>query len=302
MKVGDIPPIELNRLLESGRLVFSIGPFDVSLRSKIPTVQRTLSKLYGDYPLRDADSLTDFRVELKSPGLRQWIRPQVRFDFEGQSPFKPLPQEQAFAMFEWGLNWCIANHAHEFIVVHAAVVERDGRAFIFPGTPGSGKSTLCAALVCRGWRLLSDEMALVSLRDGQLAPVPRPISLKNASIPLIRQFEQTAVFGESVADTAKGTVAHMRAPRASVESAMSRATPFCIVFPRYREGAACELLPMSKGAAFMKMAENAFNYHVLEIAGFETLGSLIENCHAYSLTYQYLDDALAVMEDLHGLE
>ncbi len=203
-------------------------------------------------------------------------------------------------MFEWGLNWCIANHAHEYVVVHAAVVERGGRAFIFPGTPGSGKSTLCAALVCRGWRLLSDEMALVSLHDSRLTPVPRPISLKNASIPLIRDFEATAVFGESVDDTAKGTVAHMRAPHASVESAMAPAMPFCVVFPRYSKGAACELMPMPKGSAFMKMAENTFNYHVTGSAGFNALGDLIDTCSTYSLTYQYLDDALAVMEDLHG--
>jgi predicted ATPase len=29
---------------------------------------------------------------------------------------------------------------------------------ILPAPPGSGKSTLCAALVTRGWRLLSDEL------------------------------------------------------------------------------------------------------------------------------------------------
>ena len=70
---------------------------------------------------------------------------------------------QGFAMFEWGLNWVVANHAHQFAIVHAAAVEKDGRGFIFPGAPGSGKSTLCAALVSRGWRLLSDEMAMISL-------------------------------------------------------------------------------------------------------------------------------------------
>jgi predicted ATPase len=33
------------------------------------------------------------------------------------------------------------------------VVERDGHALILPAMPGSGKSTLTAALVQRGWRL-----------------------------------------------------------------------------------------------------------------------------------------------------
>lgn len=299
MRVADLLPGELDARLRSGRFVLSIGGFDVCLQSSLPAVRSALPLLYGDYPAGSSADLVDFHVELKAPGvLRHWLRPQVQFLFDGQSPFKPLPQVQAFAMFEWGLNWCIANHAHEYLVVHAAVVERNGRAFIFPGTPGSGKSTLCAALVCRGWRLLSDEMALISLKDGLLVPVPRPVSLKNASIDVIRRFEPTAVFGDAVADTAKGTIAHMRAPRASVDSSSLRAVPFRVVFPRYREGAACEFLPVSKGSAFMRMAENSFNYHVLGGVGFQVLADAIDRCDSYALSYQNLEDAIRIMEEL----
>src|SRR3546814_15972535 len=82
-------------------------------------------------------------------------------------------------MLEWGLNWCIGAHGHQFLIIHAAVIERNGLAAILPGAPGSGKSTLTACLVHNGWRLLSDEMALVSLQDGGLTALARPISLKN---------------------------------------------------------------------------------------------------------------------------
>lgn len=80
-------------------------------------------------------------------------------------------------MFEWGLNWVVAQNAHQFLVIHAAVVERHGRALIFPGAPGSGKSTLCAALLSRGWRLLSDEMALISRQNGEVTPFFRVLSV-----------------------------------------------------------------------------------------------------------------------------
>src|SRR3546814_17273791 len=74
---------------------------------------------------------------------------------------------QALPMLEWGLNWCIGAHGHQFLIIHAAVIERNGLAAILPGAPGSGKSTLTACLVHNGWRLLSDAMALVSLQGGR---------------------------------------------------------------------------------------------------------------------------------------
>lgn len=269
----------------------------MSLRSTLPQVRRGVAQLYADFPLSPDGQFVDFRIELASPNLlRRWLRPQVNFDFDGVRPFKPLPIEQAFAMFEWGLNWVIANNAHQFAIVHAATVEKNGRGFIFPGAPGSGKSTLCAALVCRGWRLLSDEMAMISLGDGLLWPLARPISLKNASIQIIGNFGTDVVMGDVVADTVKGDVAHMRPPIASVESAAIAAHPFAVVFPTYRAEAQTDYKEVSKALTLMRLAENCFNYPVLGAAGFNCLADTVERSNCYTLSYSNLDEAIAELE------
>lgn len=274
-----------------------IGVFDVALKSTLPQVIHGVANMYADFPLSRSGEFIDFRIELSSPSLlRRWARPQVNFGFDGKRPFKPLPLNQAFAMFEWGLNWVIANHAHEFAIVHAATVEKDGRGYVFPGAPGSGKSTLCAALVCRGWRLLSDEMAMISLHDGLIWPIPRPVSLKNASIEIIRNLGSGMVFGEVVADTVKGNVAHMRPPRASVESANLPTRPFAVVFPTYRAEAETDCTALSKAQTLMRLAENCFNYPVLGAAGFNCLADTVEQSHCYALSYSNLDDAIATLE------
>src|SRR3546814_19883114 len=87
-------------------------------------------------------------------------------------------------MLEWGLNWCIGLHGHRYLIIHAAAIERNGLAFILPGAPGSGKSTLTAFLVHHGWRLLSDQQALVSLQDRRLPALTPPIGLTNRPIDL----------------------------------------------------------------------------------------------------------------------
>ena len=287
----------MSRRLAGRGLNLTIGRFDIALTSRLPQVNRGVVQLYADFPLSPDNSLIDFRIDVASPSvLRRWLRPQVNFDFDGARPFKPLPVNQAFAMFEWGLNWVIANHAHQFAIVHAATVERDGRGYIFPGAPGSGKSTLCAALVCRGWRLLSDEMALISLTDGLIWPIPRPVSLKNASIEIIRKFGDGTVLGDIVADTAKGNIAHMRPPKASVDSSKVPVAPFAVVFPTYRAGAKTEFVEIAKGQTLMRLAENCFNYPVLGAAGFNCLADTVERSRCHTAIYSELDDIIASLE------
>lgn len=289
----------LRSALRDGSLCLRTGAFTVRVRSLLPAVADTLALLYADYPAEVGAPYADFHIHLRRPrGLRRWLRPQVAFDMDGAAPFLPLPLDQAFPMFEWVFNWYISSRAHSYLMIHAAAVEKNGRVAILPAPPGSGKSTLCAALVCSGWRLLSDELCLVRLADGLVQPVPRPVSLKNASIGVIRAFAPGAVLSAEVEDTAKGTIAHLKAPRDSVLRAAECAPPGWIIFPRYVAGADLSLEPMARARAFTQVAENSFNYGVLGRDGFEALGEVAERAPGYALSYGRLDDALALFDRL----
>jgi HprK-related kinase A len=217
----------------------------------------------------------------------------VRLHCDGYEMFQPMPLQHAFPMFEWGLNWCVSSRAHRYLIVHAAVLERHGRAVILPAPPGSGKSTLTAALCGKGgWRLLSDELTLLELDTGLLVPNPRPISLKNASIDILRAYLPQAVLSTPVHDTTKGTVAHMRAPGDAVARAADCARPAWVVFPHYSAGAATTLEPLARAATFMELAGNSFNYSVLGAAGFDALGRLIGQAAGFRFRYSALDEAL----------
>ncbi|MCP5417675.1 MAG: HprK-related kinase A [Chromatiaceae bacterium] len=290
---------EIRRALRGDGYRIKIGPFNVSLRSRLNKVAESMSLFYGDYPQLPADAFVDYHVRVDNPlGLRRWLHPQAIFSFDGFTPFKPLPEAQAFAMFEWGLNWCIATTAHQFLVVHSAVVAKDDRAIILPGDPGSGKSTLCAAMVSQGWRLLSDEMALIDPEAEHITPLPRPIGLKNESIEIIRTYGNNVTLGPSINDTAKGTVAHMRPPPDTLQHATRAAQPDHIVFPRYTTGAATELRPLNKPRTLTRVAEQSFNYHILGEDGFTTLTRLVSNCPAVELSYSHLDSAIAQIDAL----
>lgn len=299
LTVGALSRAELDDRLQGDGLVLRTGPFANRIRSDIHYVRDGIALMYADYPVEPAGGFVDFYMDLYRPrGLRRWVRPLVTVNQDGLTPFLPLPLDQAYPMLEWVMNWAVSHRAHSYVMIHAAVLEKHGRGVILPAPSGSGKSTLCAALLGHGWRLLSDELMLLRPEDGMLVPVPRPVSLKNASIGVIRAFRSDAVLSRLVDDTLKGTIAHVRAPRASVERAAEPARPGAIVFPRYQAGAATALTPMPRARAFMQLADNSFNYHVLGVRSFDAVAALIETAPAYTFEYSSLPDAMALFERL----
>ena len=299
MNVSDLSRWELHKRLTGPGLFLRTASFVSHIQSPIRGILDGLALLYADFPLVDDGDYADFHIRIAPPANpRRWVHPQVLFLLDGHSPFKPLPFDQASALFEWGLNHCVSSYCHQYLIIHAAVVERQGRAMIFPAPPGSGKSTLCAGLVNRGWRLLSDELTLIRLLDGEVEPFPRPVSLKNDSIDVIRHFAPGAVIGPMVRDTSKGTVAHLKPPRDSVARASEPAAPMWVVFPRYKAGESTQLIPVSKARAFMRVAENTFNYSLLGATGFRALAGLIDSTDCFEFSYGELEDAIALFAAL----
>ncbi|MES2072201.1 MAG: HprK-related kinase A [Pseudomonadota bacterium] len=291
MTVSSLRFAELEARLKKG-LFLRFGPLVMAIQTTIPSVIEGIRLVYADYPLAQ-EEFADFHVTLNPPrNLRRWFRQQAIFELDGVTPFKPLPYDQAFPMLEWGMNWCISNNMHSYLMIHAAVMERDGHAVILPAPPGSGKSTLCATLIHKGWRLLSDELTLIRLSDGQIIPLPRPVSLKNASIDIVQHYIPSAVLSRRVDDTLKGTVALMKPPGDSLARVAETVKPAWIVFPKYQAGAATQLEPISQSRAFMRVADNAFNYSLLGLRGFEALAGVIDKSVAYDFTYSSLDEAI----------
>jgi HprK-related kinase A len=269
-----------------------IGPFLVHVRSELPLVHTYLETLYADFPLSSAES-GHFDIHLLAArGLRRWIRPQANLIVNGERPFLPLPADLAGALFEWTINYCVGRDAHRFVAMHAAVVERNGHALVISGESGAGKSTLCAALVLDGWRLLSDEFALLDPDTGMLSALPRPVSLKNTSIEIIKNRGRDLVFGPEGIDIEDARFVHMKPPASSVRRAAETVAPSVVIFPRWRSGTRTVLAPVRKAQVLLRLADQSFNYNYLGVRGFEAIAGLARRVQGYELEYSDLDDVL----------
>ena len=303
MRIGDLTPEQLHRRFGGPGIRVRIGPFIIHLSSAIPEFVADFSFVYASFPICDEGEISDFCVRV-SPARGWWPlrEKQAAFWVDGARPFAAFPRRITMPFAEWGLNWCICNYAHQFLIFHSAVVEKAGRAVILAGPPGSGKSTLCAALLARGWRLLSDEFALLNPARGCLLPIPRPVALKGASIRLVDELLPHLRTGRVFPHTDKGTLTHLRPPNDAVERQAEPALPAWVVFPTHAESARTELLPLRKASGFLRLETNCFNYATLGRAAFDALGRLIEAAECYELPFDQLATAAGLVDGLAELQ
>ncbi|WP_016957030.1 HprK-related kinase A [Catenovulum agarivorans] len=274
------------------------GPFCFSIETSINSVVKAIGSLYTEQA-RESGEFVDFAIELTSPkSIRRIIKPQVNFSVDEHNPFKPLPLDHAYPMLEWGMNWCIATSAHQFLIVHAASIEKNGKVIMMPADSGSGKSTLTAFLVYNGWRLFSDELSLCSLDDGYMQPLARPINLKNQSIDIIKECLPSAIFSATAFDTHKGTVALLKAPDDSVKRMHETSPLSAIVFPKYIAGSETVLQECHSIAAFEMIIKQSFNYHILGDSAFRLVCKYLQQTPCYQLTYSKFDEANLALSEL----
>jgi hypothetical protein len=76
-------------------------------------------------------------------------------------------------IFILGTVFGILLHQGEQIVLHASTVRVNGKAVLFCGSSGAGKSTIAAVLAQRGYPLVTDDVCTLTL-DGAGAPLVHP--------------------------------------------------------------------------------------------------------------------------------
>ena len=298
-RLGQTDPGALGQLLREGRLWLDFGATSTRLSSDSPALAAQIQRVYAQFPLQPEQAWADHHVRvLRARGLRRWLQPQVEFESDLQRPFEPFPADTALPLFEWGSNWLIGKRLANLLLLHAGVLERDGLALVLPAVPGSGKSTLTAALSLRGWRLLSDEFGAFCPARRRFIAMLKPVALKNESIALIRAFEPQAAIGPLFPKTRKGTVAHLAADRDAVDRRHAWVRPGAVVMPRWIADAPLSLTPQPAHLVFGALAFNAFNYQDNGEQGFDAASHLATVCGGWQLSYSRLDDAIAALQNL----
>lgn len=280
------------------RFNLKVGPVGFRIGSDWGAPIAALRALYAGYPETDGPCDFTVRLEAEKP-WRRWLRPSVaiRGDYILRDA-APLALEHGLLAAEMGMNLQMALGQKRYLLLHAATVERGGRALLMTGLSGSGKSTLSALLGEQGWRLMGDEFALLDPEDGSLHAFPRAISLKNGAIGVIERLVDPARLGPRLEGTPKGALRHLR-PREDAIARMGEiARPALILFPRYGADLERETRPIGAAEVFVRLTQASTNYVALGESGFSALTTLVRDTPARAIDYADTETAIALVEEL----
>jgi hypothetical protein len=189
-----------------------------------------------------------------------------------------------------------AAESRDYVMLHAAALERDGRILLVPGESGSGKSTVAAALLKRGFRYQSDEFAPLSA-DLTVWPYPLPLRLRETSLRVLPDLAPEVTIGPQAFRVDGEWVFH-GLPAPSLVLSEGRRPVGAVLFPRRTTGIPTPIRPLKAGPAALELMACTINGHVLGERGFHVAVDLVAGVPSYELARGDLGRAAAIVDDL----
>ena len=199
---------------------------------------------------------------------------------------------------EWYVNWQIICARHEYVQLHASSLELDGQAIVLPGDPGSGKTTLAAGLLARGWSYLCDEFALIDPSTREVHPYPRALCIKEASFGVVEGLGLFLRRKTPYQKASKGRVAFL-SPLDFDAQAVGRPSPVrWVVFPKYVRGATPFLQPITRSEAAHDLAKQCFNIRACQERAMSSLAAVTRGADCYRLVAGDINATCDLVESL----
>ena len=183
------------------------------------------------------------------------------------------------------LFFCISRALTSRLLLHAAVLGKNGKAAVFPAVSGSGKTTLAAVLIQHGFTFFSDELAILDTDKLTVFPLLLPMSIKSGSLKTLN-FRYPDLAGRKAHVRQDGKQVRFFLPPANCMAAETDSAPVnALIFPQYCNGSPHQLMKISKSNALMNIVKTTSSDRRLLPPDISAIINLIEQTPCYSLTY-----------------
>lgn len=210
----------------------------------------------------------------------------------------PANKREVLPHLEWAINWQIALYFKKYLQVHASAVEIGGKVILFPGSPGSGKTTLCAGLLIKGAGYFSDEFAFIESPSLSIYPYPKALCIKESAITLLQEVCPRLRFDSRWVKRTKGVVAFLDPWVVRNGSIAQPGRVDFVIFPSYCAGAPAKLIPLPKAEVVFSLNKHCLNFLDFKEQGIDMLADLASTAFGFKLQMGGLEDACQLIMNL----
>ena len=279
------------KVAEKGWRLAALGGNSVALEWSDAAAGLWVGRLVGAHP-GAAPSLpvAVYRVHTNriEPGLTVFNGPQCLYT--GADPAAGAHAVMEALMRVWALR------CRDGLMLHAALMSKQGRGLLIRGESGAGKSSLAAWLLQQGWTYHGDEQMYAQASDGPWEGFVRPLCFKG---DWAARFPALAAPPESIARVGGQTLV---SPNLFGQDALPAVSvrPGLMLFPAFRPGAEFSLQRVPAGQATMHLVQGILNGGNLNNRGVAQAAEIARVCPGYQLSYGHFDQLAPLLEMLEG--
>lgn len=218
---------------------------------------------------------------------------------DGAIKYRNIARDQLTPVIQYLVFLAGIEQSAYAVAFHAGAVALDDRVAVLPGSAGSGKTSLTAALLSQGFRYLSDDLLLMGT-DLKIEGVPFALCIKDTGVtPLAPYYPDLPSLTLHHRPDGKN-VRYLSAPLTSstARPAAPRLPASWVIFPKYRAGGTTKLKPLGKGEALRRLMESSTLALPLTRAQIETFIRWLEALSCYDLEVNSLPEAVSVVENV----
>ena len=222
--------------VQSSNVVVEIGGLPIRFRCDNPDFVRQIQERYAGYLSSSNHARFDFEIELAPPGTKSrdedvrvtwesgnWLMQRGDFRAEWNPSTERGHIQQTINPYSLD---CVLRIVHTLLLareggflLHSSSAIRNGRAFLFSGVSGAGKTTI-SRLAPADATLLTDEISYVRKVDdgyvafgtpftGELAKLGENTSAPVAALYLLAQGPENRIEPVAVADAVRGLLGNI---------------------------------------------------------------------------------------------
>ncbi len=276
---------------------YRIGVVAVSVESPSEECVRVFDRIYGCYRTDEACD-TALRMVILRRKAKPWSAAEYVVQCNGETYVAGRDERGVMPQLEAALNHQTMLTQNTFFQLHAGVMSFHNRAVVFTGRSGTGKSTLAAALLARGWSYLCDEFAFIEPSSLLVYPFPKAISIKPDGVDHIERLKLPLLTGEWSKGKSTRQFSHVAPTEVGGSSVGGPCPVKSVLFLSRRANMPLRWNRLTAPEAAMALYRHGLNTEELGRQSFDTAVALARRAQCFEFNLGSVEESCDALESL----